>query len=422
MQNTAETLNDESSTRREVIFHKIPFFFAVIFLCVLSCPPVSDLIGMMGKLSLLAIIFLSEIILHGSSDMLNVFRHRVKEIVLLFLWVFVLSIYKLYEIGDMETLANYLEPLMYFISTYLIGALYLTRPNNNKVLALAVILTIGITSAFLVRLIYGNPGIVRFYTFNPYIFPDSKMPLVGSISYYTCITPLTPFIFGLLKLYINNIKIFLIMVAFALPIFLSIILSTLLVPLVITIIGLTGMVYLSYRSGEFSRKGTIILSVAFCVFFIIFFISDMEQSIYIKEKIISTIASVSEGKTDQVNRSYDALKSIDTFSENPFFGIGPQSRGRYNEVGEHSAWIDLFTEFGIIGFLPFILFLIFAWSRVYTAFRSDPRQLWNQVYIVAFLLYFIAGLLNPWAFNNYYAVFFAAMTLGPSSIAEDPSK
>lgn len=418
MQNTAEILNDESTTQRDVIFHKIPFFFAVIFLCALSCPPVSTLMGAMGKLILLAIVFLSEIIFHGFSDMLNVLRIRVKEIVPLLLWVFVLLIYRIYEIGDIDAWVYYFEPLMYFIMAYLIGALYLTQPKNYRVFVLAAFLTIGITCLALVRLIYENPLIVRITNMNEHFYIVGKVPLIGSISYYTGIALLTPFIFGLLKFYRKNNKIFFIIVTFAIPIFLSILLSTMLASFMIFIIGLVGILYLTYRYEKFSRKKTIVISAVLCVSFIMFFSSDIEQSIYVKDKIDLYFENALGNKSDQINRSADALKSIDSFSNNPLFGIGPTKRGQFREVGEHSTWLDALTEFGIIGFLPFILFLYFAWLRIYTTFRSDPKQLWNQVCVIAFLLYLISGLVNPWGFGNFSAVFFAAMVLGHSRLAE----
>lgn len=107
------------------------------------------------------------------------------------------------------------------------------------------------------------------------------------------------------------------------------------------------------------------------------------------------------------------MLSIRSFISSPFIGVGPKARGSYTEIGEHSTWLDGLAEFGIVGFAPFIGFLYFGFRRVYRAFKAEPNNHFQQARIVVCFVYFIHGLTNPWGFDGYCAVFFAALVMSP---------
>lgn len=111
--------------------------------------------------------------------------------------------------------------------------------------------------------------------------------------------------------------------------------------------------------------------------------------------------------SDITGRTGLAATSLETFAANPLFGIGVPPLHSYDIVGEHMPWIDYFAYFGILGFLPLILFfslLFLRNSKLYTSFLRKKRfkeeseknvAFYNLMLGLAFLLFIISNFISP---------------------------
>lgn len=110
--------------------------------------------------------------------------------------------------------------------------------------------------------------------------------------------------------------------------------------------------------------------------------------------------------SDVTGRTGLAAISFQTFAANPLFGIGVPPLHSYDIVGEHMPWIDYFAYFGILGFLPLLLFfsLLFLRNRkLYTSFLRRKRHsrgmrdvaFYNLMLGISFLLFVISNFISP---------------------------
>ena len=126
---------------------------------------------------------------------------------------------------------------------------------------------------------------------------------------------------------------------------------------------------------------------------------------------------------DLTNRADLWQKSIDTFLANPIFGIGPVSETENPYigylVGGHSSLLDLPAEYGIVGFVLYLGFLLTAMRRAFISLRRTHNRLFSKACIVSALLFLVSGCYNPIIFvttANLFLYFFALGGLQPSPI------
>jgi O-antigen ligase len=236
---------------------------------------------------------------------------------------------------------------------------------------------------------------------------------VGSISYFSGTALSLPFLFRLVfnQKKTKNVIIYILCIG---VIILSLIFSTMLASLLLTIISFIAISLLSLKYNFHKTRVVIIyFSIKFLFMIISMRIRNIVSLDYLfgKSEIITSTAF--HGGITHVPRGSDAILSIKAFIKSPLVGIGPMPRGFYYETGEHSTWLDGLAEFGILGFAPFIGFLYYGFRRVYKAFRAEPNNYFQQARIVAYFIYLIHGLINPWGFDGYSAVFFAALVMSP---------
>ncbi len=132
------------------------------------------------------------------------------------------------------------------------------------------------------------------------------------------------------------------------------------------------------------------------------FVSRSEQGSAFSDKLHRQVGAIAESglvKGDQTNRSELWLMSIDTFLDNPVFGIGPVSttENPYHgyKVGGHSSWLDLPAEYGIIGVLLFMSFIAAAIRRAVVISRLEGASLVSSARLGACVLFLIGGTYNP---------------------------
>lgn len=126
-----------------------------------------------------------------------------------------------------------------------------------------------------------------------------------------------------------------------------------------------------------------------------------------------TAAGVVQG--DMTSRGYLATLSLNSFLENPFFGVGIATMTENNElyrlVGGHSSWLDQLAEFGLVGFSPFLAFWIVSSRNAVCRFRATGNAV--DAGLVGMVVgYTVCGLVNPVVFVDSVSVPVAFLVAG----------
>ena len=148
-------------------------------------------------------------------------------------------------------------------------------------------------------------------------------------------------------------------------------------------------------------------------------LGQMPQFLFAVEKLQSITSGISGGGLEQGDPTgrgkLDAL-SVRTILQYPLFGVGPTSLVRspklYRDVGGHSSWLDHPAEYGLLGFLPYLLFLFAALENILRSWRRDTEHSPDPARLVSVVLFLLAGLLDPVVMILYIWVLFAFLVLG----------
>ena len=147
----------------------------------------------------------------------------------------------------------------------------------------------------------------------------------------------------------------------------------------LTFIGLLGVIALSLRSYIIE----ILLQISEWQFF----------NKITADKIIA-MANLLSGR-DQVDtlstRSMLTQYSINSFKQNPWFGIGYEGY-HIGTVGCHQEWSDMLAVFGIVGVVLIGIVFLFLIKQIY---RNIHTQLDFICFSISLILIFILGFLNP---------------------------
>lgn len=398
--------NKYSSTR------DISYLIGIIYLISLFSTPVSNMISdLKGKVILLLLWLVVEIAINGFSRIINLLYYRNKEFFFLVMWIFTLLLYRLYEIGDMATWkTNYFDNALFFLSSFVVSAVCIRHRAHYLKFIIVALFIIAMPAALSLRTLYQLPDIVRNIRYYPWLVQDNFLLFIGSITYYSAISITMPIFitayFYFEKNYVKYSIGFLVLVILA-----TILMTTLIASTIVALFGFLCTYLYNIKVGKstFKLKHAFMILILFTIIMLVF--SVVEQGVYSLTKIDKIYQNIVNQNLSDIKRLNDSVKSMESFVNNPFLGVGLKTRGMWNEIGEHSTWIDSLAEFGLIGFSPFILFIFFAWRRVRAELKHDSKDTWNYARLIGFYSYLIMGLLNPFGYDAMCSVLLNSMVL-----------
>ncbi|MBL4954461.1 hypothetical protein RCG24_20910 [Neobacillus sp. OS1-32] len=104
------------------------------------------------------------------------------------------------------------------------------------------------------------------------------------------------------------------------------------------------------------------------------------------------------------------LASLQTFLQNPFFGIyGPFGNAFHAKVGGHSGWLDLMAYYGLFGSLPLFAAIFFNFKKQLKFFSKHP---YYRFLLTAQALFVLFGFINP--ITYIYQVGFILFVVAPA--------
>jgi O-antigen ligase len=123
---------------------------------------------------------------------------------------------------------------------------------------------------------------------------------------------------------------------------------------------------------------------------------------YLTEKLTLQVTVVEHGTSTMGNiagREGVYETSWHTFQSSPFLGIGPvtgkESAALWRDVGGHSSWLDMLAEYGVLGFAPYLVFIVGIGLRAFRRIRQFGFSPETVAPALTFALFVLMGGVNP---------------------------
>jgi len=176
----------------------------------------------------------------------------------------------------------------------------------------------------------------------------------------------------------------------------------------IALLGIGGVLLIFLLRGRVLKPKVIIPILLFSIvlyFFYSNYLADTPMMGPVTKKIEGFLEAFNSkgisSETDVTGRTRLAMVSIDTFLDNVLFGIGVPPLHSYHLIGEHMPWVDFFAYFGLIGTIPFFVFLTAVLKKnkfKYFAGKSffDKKEIvYNKIMLTCSVLFLLSNFISP---------------------------
>jgi O-antigen ligase len=69
------------------------------------------------------------------------------------------------------------------------------------------------------------------------------------------------------------------------------------------------------------------------------------------------------------------MQGLETWQRSPLLGVGPKGMRRFYEVGDaHNSYVNVLTDYGVIGAVCFVAVMVLSFSRLASALRRLPEE------------------------------------------------
>lgn len=168
--------------------------------------------------------------------------------------------------------------------------------------------------------------------------------------------------------------------------------STFFASILMFIGGLVGLMFVNFR--RFFTPKILLL------FIVLMITGKLVYDVFLSETnllypVMSKIERLQSPESGDVSAGRGDLAnvSLNTFLDNPLFGVGVPDWRSYDIIGEHMPWIDFFANYGVLGFLPFLVFLF---KRIKYRFRDfNFSSTFDTVCLIGVLIIFASNFISP---------------------------
>lgn len=232
---------------------------------------------------------------------------------------------------------------------------------------------------------------------------------VGNNGLYTSLPGIT--ILGLSIVKNFDFKYRMILIGSLASIFVSVIISTYFASVLMFFLGVIVFFLILYRK---IMNIKLVLFAALSIYGVVFFGADLVRDTNLLNPIIRKIELFQDEKSDVTGRIDLAKVSFDTFSENPFFGIGVPSWQSYDKIGEHMTWLDYLANFGLLGVTPLYIFIFMLIKESFSFyFVKDEMKFYRVACFVGMLLFIISNFISPMITTIHSYAFFLLFYVSP---------
>lgn len=176
-------------------------------------------------------------------------------------------------------------------------------------------------------------------------------------------------------------------------IIISVLISTLFASIVLLAIGFF-ILFLRFYHRLFTKK--ILFSIILAVISGVFFYQSFVSKTRLLDPIEKRFSSFIEEQQDVTGRTDLAQVSLNTFKDNPFWGVGVPELRSYSIIGEHMPWVDYLAHFGVFGVFPFVLFLGILVGSVYKYYHVvDRYYFYRSACLIGVIVFFLSNFISP---------------------------
>ena len=328
---------------------------------------------------------------------------------LCFILVYILGI------GNLDDSTSIFSVAFFSVAVvYAFGVVY--NSKNLKMLKfiwVVFLVSITITVVLSVRVLIENPGASRVLAssaFERYGASEYRKQGLGGFG----LTYSLVFFIPLLIYWINHAKKKAFAIALLILTSINILLSGYTTAFLLIVLALC--LYIFFKLNSYQKTFLVIFLVFFVIFqkyFLpdfLYYLSELFGSKQMAEHLVE-IADILAGEASLFDLGrVDLLeKSWEMFLTNPLFGGKFVSENF--EIGGHSTFMDILGTNGLLGFVPYCLFLYFFHKQVKTQIKNPLTQ---RIWVIETILFFALQVLNPIMAN--YEIVYMYMGMVPAAL------
>lgn len=294
--------------------------------------------------------------------------------------------------------------------------------DSSKRVAISIITLIGVECLWSFPHMLAMPMLARLRMSNVMEYTgQASLAGIGDYSYYTALAMLVPVFLGLVVSARSRLaKLLYLVLVIGLAFTVS--LATFMGAVLLMVGGGALFATLSWtRSRTRKHSWGLIVLIALLVLIWQSGLSHTAQGTFVANKVGLEINSIRIGgiQNDFTGRGQLNMLSIASFERSPLIGVGPytlvDNPGLYVLVGGHSSWLDQPAEYGLLGFLPVVVFLLLRTLRALRSVNSKGTTNRALAHLVTLIVYIVGGILNPVLF--IFPIMVVVFMLAPSIVS-----
>ena len=312
----------------------------------------------------------------------------------LFLIGFILVVFLNFVLVDFNSKSKqYFLIFFFFAILYVIDAIYEYDIRKRITIIFLIFIALGVQASISIPYILDSnllsSRLMSSGQLSDELVKEAVKNGVGTNALYTSLGGLC--LFGLvIQSYLQSSFARIIMFIAIFSMIFSIFISTYFASIFMFVLGVLLLLFFRFKK-LFSFKAIVVGIVLFSMSIYIFnqYLSDTR----LLDPILKKIEGFSKQGGDVTGRDKLANVSLETFYDNPFFGIGVPPWRSYDKIGEHMPWVDFLANFGLFGFLPLLIFLFIRIKNRFSHFRFK-----NSIDIACFIgvfLFIASNFISP---------------------------
>lgn len=400
----------------------IAYLLAGAIVLVRVCVPISATVlgGWPARLLLFLLWFLAVASVGGVNlgQFFRTLRARWAEMACYAIWVAILALFWLCQGGAHDLTSFLLFAYIGTIPFYFLGTYYSVTEGSGRRMALAMGVVVGASCLQAIPVVWQNPELVRMGAIAS--TDEIRSQGIGSYGDLTGFAIVLPFLITVSLQSKHLARILGIVCCVATMALLMI--ATLSGVILLTGMAVTGCIlyYLllgGFRLHRIILASTAVLIIGLAAIYVFPSVYGRADIGRFYDKLVNTFLSLPDiltGQAIDLTQRYSLmLESLQVFLENPVIGASFGARGvGTTGVGGHSSWLDALALYGLIGSVPYLLFHLLVFRRLWQAWRGDRINALYWGCLLSCALYLFYGFFNVTSQGTTIALFLYVTAAG----------
>lgn len=334
------------------------------------------------------------------------------------IWVVILAFFWLMQGGDHLLTSFLLNAYIGTFPFYVLGTYYSVKEGTGRRMALAIAVVVGASCLQAIPAVWQNPGLVRMFAIES--TAETRSLGVGSYGDLTGFAIVFPFLITVSTQSKHIARI--IGFASCVATMALLMIATLSGIILLTGMAVTGCVLYYLLIGGFRLHRMIlaltsVLVIGLAAVYVFPSVYERSEFREFYDKLVNTFWSspdILAGQADDPTQRYTLmLDSLHVFLENPIIGVGLWAKGVGTEgTGGHSSWMDALANYGLFGGVPYLLFHLLVFRRLWRSWQGDRQNALYWGCLLSCALYIFYGFFNVTTEGIIVALFLYATAAG----------